>query len=205
MYIGIIAKLAVKKMDALALIEKIDNAIELLLELDGPSELSKSTMPAEPVKPKRTCRKRKAAKPEPKHVAGHRGPLKKASQYKGVSLCKMRKNGTQKWRVQYYDPSVGKIKSLGAYDTELKAAAAYQDYVGDKAAAAEYRRLDAQQRGMARQQAADMAEQVENNPDKPTGKKKDTYYVCDHCKLETLTRPTSCIQCRGASFSKKRD
>jgi len=149
---------------------------------------------------------------KPKHVAGHRGPLKKVSRYKGVSLCKQRKNGRQKWRVQFCDK--GKVVSLGAYHTELEAAAVYQDHIGDKGLAAEYRRMDAQQQGKQdnlnttpdaiRQRRADAAEQAENNPDRTEKVKMVTIWRCSHCKVETKSEPVRCNHCDSASFKTKR-
>jgi len=205
MYIGIIAKLAGEKKELSARIEKIDHTIELLRELDGPSD------PAEPEKPEarpvalRKYNKRKVTPPNPALKATGKLGKRKKSQYKGVSPAKPTLSGVVHFNSVYWDGKKKRAISLGTYDRELEAAAVYQDHIGNKEKAAEYRRLDAQQQGLDKKRQADDTEQAENNPDRPSGKKKDTYYVCDHCKQETLTRPTSCIQCRGASFSKKRD
>jgi len=208
MYIGIIAKLAYKKKELSAKIEKIDRTIVLLRELDGPSELSGPIEPASPAdKPvrraykKRGITSRKAAEriagKAVKHIAGHHGPLKKVSQHKGVSLCKKRKNGTQKWRVQYYDPSTRRIKSLGAYYSEIEAAAVYQDHIGNEVEAARLRALD-------KQQTADMAEQKENNPDRVKADKMVMVWVCSHCRIEWKSKPDSCPNCNSASFKPKK-
>jgi len=190
MYIGIIAKLAYEKKELSAKIEKIDRTIVLLRELDGPSELSDPVVKKRDKPEKKNVRgpykkrgitSRKAAEriagKAVKHIAGHHGPLKKMSQHKGISLCKKRKNGTQKWRVQYYDPSTRRVKSLGAYDSEIEAAAVYQDHIGNEVEAARLRALD-------KQQTADMAEQAENNPDRANTKKrkkKSSTWVCLRC------------------------
>ena len=132
-----------------------------------------------------------------KHIAGHHGPLKKVSQHKGVSLCKKRKNGTQKWRVQYYDPSTRRIKSLGAYYSEIEAAAVYQDHIGNEVEAARLRALD-------KQQTADMAEQKENNPDRVKADKMVMVWVCSRCRIEWKSKPDSCPNCNSASFKPKK-
>ena len=302
MYIGFIAKLNCEKKELSVRIEKIDRLIDMLRELDGPSELvGPGREPPEPPDERTPARTNRAAKkpknitvtlagrkkslykgvsptkptlagvvrfnavywdgkkkraislgtyareleaaavyqdhagnkakaaeyrrmdkqqmsvdPEPpgtdmakpKHVAGHRGPLKKVSRYKGVSLCKQRKNGRQKWRVQFCDK--GKVVSLGAYHTELEAAAVYQDHAGNKAKAAEYRNLDRQQQGKQdnlnttpdaiRQRRADAAEQAENNPDRTEKVKMVTIYICSHCGIETKSEPVRCNHCDSASF-----
>lgn len=214
MYIGIIANLTGEKNKLMERVEKINCTIDLLRELDGPSELSEpdpgeppEREPLDPPDTKPVTRKYNKRKvtavraKKPKHVAGHRGPLKKASQYKGVSLCKKRKNGTQKWRVQFCGN--GKIQSLGSYKTELEAAAVYQDHIGDKAEAKRLRSLDSPRStgSDSRQRKADMAEQRENNPNKP-GRSKLKIWICTHCKMDFKhpTRPLRCPNCDSASF-----
>ena len=210
MYIGIIAKLAYEKKELSAKIEKIDRTIVLLRELDGPSELSDPVVKKRDKPEKKNVRgpykkrgitSRKAAEriagKAVKHIAGHHGPLKKVSQHKGVSLCKKRKNGTQKWRVQYYDPSTRRIKSLGAYYSEIEAAAVYQDHIGNEVEAARLRALD-------KQQTADMAEQKENNPDRVKADKMVMVWVCSHCRIEWKSKPDSCPNCNSASFKPKK-
>jgi len=230
MYIGIIAKLNGEKKELSARIEKIDRTIVLLRELDGPSELSEQHRPPErePLDPpdetpaRRKYKKRKVKKPKPKHIAGLRGPRKKVSKYKGVSRDNPRKDGSRKWRAQYWDGVKKKPVSLGMFERELLAAAAYQDHEGNKAKAAEYRRLDKQQRKQAshdkqrrgaddKQQQADMAEQAENNPDREKVKSKKVKgkkyaYKCNNpaCGLEWQTKPSYCpgAGCYGTSFKK---
>ena len=269
MHIGIIAKLNGEKTELSARIEKIDRAIILMRELDGPSELSEPDPPDEPglctkkcpvckgsdhhwledcddqgnpiyrckhcsaTKPyeldspdetpaRRKYKKRKVKKPKPKHIAGLRGPRKKVSKYKGVSRDNPRKDGSRKWRAQYWDGVKKKPVSLGMFERELLAAAAYQDHEGNKAKAAEYRRLDKQQRKQAshdkqrrgaddKQQQADMAEQAENNPDREKVKSKKVKgkkyaYKCNNpaCGLEWQTKPSYCpgAGCYGTSFKK---
>jgi len=203
MYIGIIAKLAGEKKELSARIEKIDHTIELLRELDGPSD------PAEPEKPEarpvalRKYNKRKVTPPNPALKATGKLSKRKKSKYKGVSPLKPNKSGKIRYQAVHWDNKEKKCRTIGVYERELEAAAVYRDHVGDTAKAADYRSLDKQQQGLDKKRQADDTEQAENNPDRPSGKKKVAYYVCDHCHLETQTRPTSCIQCRGASFTGK--
>lgn len=195
MYIGIIKTLTDERKKMMERVDRINDTIGLLRELDGPSELSKSPMPAEPVKPKRTYRKRKATKPEPKHVAGHRGPRNQFSKYKGVTKGPIRKNGKWKYRAHFWDGR--KNISLGMFDDDLLAAAAVADRKGDKAEAARLR-------AMAGQSAADMDEQAENNPDRPEKVKMVTIYICSHCNTEWKSRPDRCPHCDGATFKTKK-
>jgi len=182
-------------------INKIDEALSCLRDLDQGEDYLATSAPVVTKPEKKNARgpykKRKASGKVEKHVAGHRGPLKKVSQHKGVSLCKKRKNGTQKWRVQYYDPSTRRIKSLGAYYSEIEAAAVYQDHIGNEVEAARLRALD-------KQQTADMAEQKENNPDRVKADKMVMVWVCSHCRIEWKSKPDSCPNCNSASFKPKK-
>ena len=119
----------------------------------------------------------------------------KKSKYKGVSPMKPLKSGKIKYQAFCWDGKKKKCVTIGTYDTELMAAAAYQDHVGNKA---EARKL----RDQARQQA-DMAEQAENNRDRPPTKKKGKkIWVCKRCGLEYRTDPTKhgCIKCQHKDF-----
>jgi len=155
----------------------------------------------------------KAAKPAAKSVRGPynkravitaRKPSKsnnkkktsnrKTSQYKGVERLKPNKSGQVKYKTSYWEGKTKKNIYLGTYDSELEAAAACQDHIGDKDEAARLRSL-------AKQQKADMTEQADNNPDRPgTGLKT---WKCTHCKLTFRhpTKPMSCINCKGATFT----
>jgi len=210
-------------------IARIDETISCLRDLDGPSELVEPAVPEKPdertqlvqgparrkyKKRKVSKKKTKSARPKPEHIAGLRGPRKKASQYKGVSRDSPRKDGSRKWRAQYWDGKKQKPVSLGMFETELLAAAAYQDHAGNKAKAAEYRNLDRQQQGKQdnlnttpdaiRQRRADAAEQAENNPDRTEKVKMVTIWRCSHCKVETKSEPVRCNHCDSASFKTKR-
>ncbi len=160
-------------------------------------------IPGEINKPKRPYKRREVT-PKPKrlskvrvdHIAGLRGPRNQNSRYKGVSLNKPKKDGTQKFRVQFWNGKLKKNIPLGTFNSELKAAAVYQDHIGNKDEAAKLH-------GQARQQQADMAEQAENNPDRPPAKKKGKkIWVCKRCGLKYRTDPTkhSCIKCQHKDF-----
>ena len=146
MHIGIIAKLNGEKKELSARIEKIDRTIILLRELDGPAELSE---PAVPAKPKRVYKKRKV-----KSKTAGLG----TNRYKGVKAENPYKDGRPRYSANIHIPATKKIKYLGTFDSEEKAAAAYN------------------------QAAADMAEQAENNHDRPTRRRtKKTEWICNRC------------------------
>jgi len=113
------------------------------------------------------------------------------SKYKGVCLGRPKKDGSPRWRAQVWKD--GRLKSLGTFPTELEAAAAVAKAIGDTK---EYLRLQ----GLAKQGRADMAEQAENNPDRPKSKRKEKAWMCTRCHLTFKTKPTSCPGCRSASF-----
>ena len=155
---------------------------------------------------------RRTAKPVRK-ATGKLGKRKK-SKYKGVSPAKPTLAGVVRYNAICWDGKKKRAISLGTYDRELEAAAVYQDHIGNKAKAAEYRRLDRQQQGKQnstnttpdaiRQRKADMAEQVENNPDReskpPLPKLK--IWICTHCKMSFKhpTKPLRCPNCDSTSF-----
>lgn len=144
--------------------------------------------------------KKRKVETKVKHVAGLLGPKNQSSQYKGVKKSKKPyADGRDRFEVSFYNKQTQKLKYLGSFDNELLAAATYQERAGNKD---EAKRL----RSLTRQQKADMAEQAENNQDKPEpdAKKKVTIYVCSHCKLETKSKPIRCAQCDGASFKPQR-
>ncbi len=136
-------------------------------------------------KPNRTVRD----KVNKKTSSGGKISKRKKSQYKGVSPLKPLKSGKIKYQAVCWDGKNKKCVTIGTYETELEAADAYRDYTGDKAEAAKLR-------AQAKQQQADMVEQAQNNPARPTaaGRKKKTrmIYVCKRCGLEWQTRPKYC-------------
>jgi len=198
-----ILQLTDRKQLLLDQVKRIDNCIDTLQQVFGSGKEQ-----AETKKTKRIYKRRKVKPPAKRdklagsrktatgHIAGLRGPRKQASKYKGVSLTKMKADGTQKFRVQFWDGPKKRNIPLGAYESELEAAAVYQDYAGNKAEAQKLRAL-------AKQQKSDMVEQADNNPDRPKAKKKMKEWRCKHCGLEVRhpTMPSiGCIQCNSSSY-----
>ena len=116
------------------------------------------------------------------------------SRYKGVERLKPNKSGQVKFKASYWDGNHKKNIYLGTHESELIAAAFYQDHIGNKERAAELR-------AQAKQQQADMAEQAENNPDRPLDgtdrhnlkRQGKTYWICKRCGLEYQSKG----QCAG--------
>jgi DNA-directed RNA polymerase subunit RPC12/RpoP len=197
MFIEIIAKLKNYRDKLLKKVEEVDKALDYMVGLEHSDETIREEKKVEMEKPspaKKTGRvpyKKKAAiSEEPKHIPGLRGTRKRASKYKGVSLCKPRKDGTHLWRAQYWEN--GKLISLGQFEIEELAAAAYAEHEGNQEEAARLRAI-------AGRQKPDMVEQAENNPDRAA--KKVTIYICTHCKTEWQSKPDSCPHCKSATFN----
>ena len=136
------------------------------------------TKPEQPVNNARKSHKSKS-------TSKKKTSKRNTSQYKGVERLKPNKSGQVKFKVSWWDGKTKKNIYLGTYDSELIAAAAYQDYIGNEAEAAELRAKD-------KHFTADMAEQQENNPDRPLDgadrhnlkRSGKTYWVCKRCGLE---------------------
>jgi len=178
MHIGIIAKLNGEKTELSARIEKINRTIVLLRELDGPSELSEQD-PGEPpelkppvpkAKTKRKNTKKKPVKPKkPKLTRGQRnfkptGSTKKnkrsygTNEYEGVKKLEPYKDGRPRFSASIRIPGTKKMEYLGIFDSAKKAS-------------------DARSKA-----AADMADQAENNQDRPPKRNnKKTVFVCMRC------------------------
>jgi len=157
---------------------------------DRPDEAeTKGLVPTEP-EPARTKSKKKTSKKKAKavHVAGLRGPRGQFSKYKGVTRAKPKKDGTIMYKANVWDGKRKKNLLLGIFNNELLAAAAVQDYKGNKDEARKLRALGRPQEDGKSLDAANMKEQADNNPDRPThqAKKKKgvTVYVCKQCGLE---------------------
>lgn len=126
---------------------------------------------------------------------------RKKSQYKGVSPLPPKRSGKIRYRSLYWDGKKGKPVTLDVLDRELEAAAVYQDFVGNKDKAAEYRSMDKRLLDEERHKA-DLKEQLENNPDRPIDgaarcevrRKGGKIYVCNRCGLEYKSRGT-CAGC----------
>jgi len=169
--------------------------------------LQQPAVAARPVMPRRKKKKvtsgRKAKTEKKVRRAGERrhAQKKEPSKYKGVSKCV----GPQgvKFEARFWDGKHKKLKYLGRFDNEIEAALTAAKARGDSD---EIRRL------------SDIAEQMENNPDRPdgrtftpkagTGAKHDyetteepkVAYRCKHCRLTYQSRPTSCPHCNSAAF-----
>ena len=130
-------------------------------------------------------------KPAVERRGSKKSGSKSKSKYKGVCPTRPMKDGTFKWRVQFWDSKKNKLIGLGQFENEELAAAAYADYKGDKAEAQRLRGL---------------AKQVENNPDKSAKKtKRKMAWECQHCKLSFQSKPVSCPGCKSASFKEVPD
>jgi len=164
---------------------------------EGESKPKEPRRPRQPRPPVITAKKTTAdsRKAKTKHIAGLRGPRKQFSQYKGVSQGRTKKDGTIIYRAS--GRAGKKTIFLGSFSSEPQAAAAVADFKGDKDEAA--RLLD-----LAKQQQADMAEQRENNPDRPPAKKRKgktvLEYVCLRCGSKWDFKPKHCIGCQGVDF-----
>jgi len=149
-------------------------------------------------------KKRVAEKTKPKHIAGLRGRRNQFSQHKGVTRGKPKKDGTITYRANVWDGKQKKNLKFGTFNNELLAAAAVQDYKGNKEEARKLRDMAAQQEDGKYVDAANMKEQAENNPNRPThqAKKKKgvTVYVCKRCGSKWETKPTHCIHCQCDDF-----
>lgn len=119
------------------------------------------------------------------------------SEYKGVTRGKPKKDGTVMYRASVWDGRKNKNILLGTFSSELLAAAAVADHRGDKAEVIRLRALAKQQ------QDVDMAEQLENNPDRAAAavrkKKTKTIYVCKRCGLQYKSKGT-CAECGNDDF-----
>jgi len=140
---------------------------------------------AQVVKQKRKKRKRKDP---PVHIAGHRGPRNQFSKFKGVTLGRLKKDGSVSYRANFWDGK--KNIHLGTYDDEFRAAAEVALHKGDTVEADRLMELSA-----AGTLQAKAVEQADNKPEMKE-------WLCTHCKLEMRhpTQPMRCIRCDSASF-----
>ncbi|MCJ7778854.1 MAG: hypothetical protein MUP16_11145 [Sedimentisphaerales bacterium] len=172
---------------------------DLLLGDDVCSQFSpaEASFTLEPFILKREVTEKVPAKPVTKPTG--KLSIRKKSQYKGVSPTKPTLAGVVHYNSVIWDGKKKKAISLGVYDSEIEAAAVYQDHIGNKAKAAEYRRMDKQPSDDT-QRKADMQEQAENNPDRP-GRVKKKIYICKNkaCKLEWQSRPAVCPGCHSST------
>jgi len=142
--------------------------------------------------------------PETPTIKGKSGSRNPFSKYKGVTRGKPKKDGSITYRAHIWDGKQGKNLMIGTFDEELLAAAAVHDYKGNKEEAQRLRNLAATTSGITKQQRADIQEQVDNNPDRPSHpakkKKSDTVYVCKRCGTEWEIKPKQCRGCGCDDF-----
>lgn len=195
-----------------ALAQKAKTAAQLLREISCEKKAAATKQGSiRPAPPARQLQDKRTNKRD-----GRCAPRKpKPGKLKGVTEVKYKK-GPSKYRACYWDGPNKKNVKIGIFDSDLEAALAVAKQLSD---AAEVQRL------------GDLMEQKENNPnrpgskapvrkdgqhkyphkqktavppvDKPPGEKIETYYQCDNCHIEYQTKPNSCIQCHGASFTKR--
>jgi len=189
-----ILQLTDRKQLLLDQVERIDNCIDTLRQVLGSGkEPAETKTPARPVEPKPPVIK---SRKSPKSTSKKKASNRKTSQYKGVERLKPNKSGQVKYKASYWDGKNKKNIYLGTHDSDLLAAAAYQDNIGNEAGARDLRAL-------AKQQKSDMAEQAENNQDRPKDQKKMKKWRCKHCGLEVRhpKRPSiGCIRCNNSSY-----
>ncbi|HUS74312.1 MAG TPA: hypothetical protein VMY06_14725 [Sedimentisphaerales bacterium] len=113
---------------------------DLLLGDDICSRFEPAEASFEPFTQKQKVTKKALAKPvrKPRKLG-----KRKKSKYIGVFPYKPTKSGKIRYRATYWDGKKKKTIHLGTYDSDIEAAAVYQDHIGNKAKAAEYRSLDA--------------------------------------------------------------
>ena len=121
-----------------------------------------------------------------------------SSQYTGVTKLPPLRDGTIRWRAQWWEGKT--VHVIGRYDSELLAAAAVAEQRGDYG---EARRL----RDLAAVDAANEQEQRENNPDrppKPKRKEAGGVWECRKCCRQHIaaSRPAKCEICGSEALKK---
>lgn len=194
-----IEDLEVRKHTLISQLVETNNCIDTLRRISGcePEKAEEIRLNLPEPKPDK-----KIAKPPYKAIKIN-GKLtyRKKSQYKGVSPLPPKRSGKIRYRSLYWDGKKGKPVTIDVLDRELEAAAVYQDFVGNKDKAAEYRNMDKRLLDEERHKA-DLKEQLENNPDRPIDgaarcevrRKGGKIYVCNRCGLEYKSRGT-CAGC----------
>jgi len=148
-------------------------------------QIARAIGPAQPI---RVVRKKKSKKHnikptgQGKSKRGTRNGKPPSSRYLGVTVHQ------GKSRPSYYAQSSrdGKWKGLGVHKVEELAAAAVQEYIGNKE---EAKRL----REIARQKTNTAIEQPKEN----TGQVK---FLCAGCGAEYLQKPEQCVKCNSGAF-----
>lgn len=196
-----IARLEARQSELADRITEIHKAIEVLRDVDKQENKASPTAEASPKalaserrsrQARGTNRKKQAAKAR----GNTGGPRKQFSQYKGVYKGPNKADGRQTCQAGVWRD--GKNKNLGNYLIEEQAAAVAAEARGEKAEAK--RLLE-----IAKQKERNIAEQQENNPDRPVGRRGSresptTAYQCSKCGDVYSTKPPSCPGCSGASF-----
>jgi len=100
------------------------------LNVSIPVRFKPVIMPKIKKEQKKTAKKKKERKKSVEKTKKDKGPTvkkrRKSSKYRGVTSA-----SKGKFRVQYWDPVLGKNVGLGTFDSELLAAAAYQKRKGN--------------------------------------------------------------------------
>lgn len=110
-----------------------------------------------------------------------------SSQYKGVSLHKK----TGKYRAQIWRN--GRLNHLGTFEKEIDAAAAVQEYLGNKQEAKRLRKESADTEAVARTRAAKKKELVPSEFFQGG-------YECTGCGEDYVEKPQRCDKCGGSVF-----
>ena len=155
------------------------NSIATLKEMLGEEPEQAEAPKQVPVEPARKKQKLESTAPK----------LRK-TKHKGVYAGRIRKDGTQMWLVACWDSMKQKNVKLGSFTSELEAAAVAKRFYEQ-----------------AKQRQADMAEQAENNPDRPGPKKRNkktkTVWVCKRCGVKWDFKPKNCTYCQNDDFCEK--
>jgi len=176
---------------ALSLVAELPAAADEIPEMaaDGPP----AVRPRPPHRRKNTVKPRKAGSQTKPPRAGHGTQKRVPSQYTGVTK-KTGKRGVR-FEALAWDCKKKRLVYVGRFDSEIEAAIAAAKARGDND---EVRRL------------SDLAEQIENNPDRPSrGSRRDDtptaepeiIYKCVHCRAEYQSRTGWCPRCGGEKFA----
>jgi len=160
------------------------------LAIPDKSPKEKTTLPAKkrgrPAKIKTVVAKRRGRPAKIKTEAVGKKGQAHSSQYKGVSLWK---NG--KWRAQV--TKKGRNHYLGTFEKELDAAAAVQEFLGNKQEAKRPHKESIDTEAVARTRAAKKKELV-------ASEFFQGGYECTGCGEDYVEKPQKCDKCGGSVF-----
>ena len=212
-----IEQLEEKRLALSAHIARIETTITTLKELlDIPAESQEPKDPQHPQQPEEPQQPKEqlpviipeqpilrsrsvGSKAKTKKTSTGKITRSKKSKYKGVSPIKL-KSGEFRYIVVKWNGKTRKNERLGAYDSELLAAAAYEAHVGNIIEARRLRKQDEKIRNTP-VNPADLQEQIENNPDRSIGRKLGTtIYVCKRCGVKYEVKPKQCTHCMCDDF-----